>query len=267
MRSASGQWRHYAWQALRPANGSGELPSPLQLWESETTPAVWRFLRGSVARVGRPGRTVIVATVAFLLGVGVAAPRGAAGPDTLDRRERVKELERSLATQQAELALARIELERLRAVADFSTRYRIPAGLAASIHDIALAEGLDPWLAFQLVRVESGFSPTAVSPKGAVGLTQIMPSTAEALAPGISHDALFEPETNLRLGFRYLRYLIERYGGDLRLALLAYNRGPGTVDAIRSAGGDASNGYAEAVMGNRQPGGTLTARASVGASP
>src|SRR5690606_19816270 len=148
-----------------------------------------------------------------------------------------------------------------------STRYRIPAGLAASIHDIALAEGLDPWLAFQLVRVESGFSPTAVSPKGAVGLTQIMPSTAEALAPGISHDALFEPETNLRLGFRYLRYLIERYGGDLRLALLAYNRGPGTVDAIRSAGGDPSNGYAEAVMGNRQPGGTLTARASVGASP
>jgi soluble lytic murein transglycosylase-like protein len=52
----------------------------------------------------------------------------------------------------------------------------------------------------------------------------------------------------MRLGFRYLRQLTTQYDGDLRLALLAYNRGPTRVDSIRSAGGDPGNGYATAVM-------------------
>lgn len=264
---ASGQWRRRAMRTLRPAAGPAEIPSALERWESETTPAVRKFFRRSVARVGPRTRAIVLAVAAFLVGAGVSGSRGAAGPTGLEWRHQITELERALATQRAELELAQIELERLRAVSEYSTRYRIPADLAASIHDIALAEGIEPLLAFQLVRVESGFSPRAISSKGAVGLTQIMPSTAAELSPGVSYAALFDPETNLRLGFRYLIYLIDRYGGDLRLALLAYNRGPGTVDAIRSAGGDPSNGYARAVMGSRYPGGTVVARPAGAASP
>jgi soluble lytic murein transglycosylase-like protein len=59
---------------------------------------------------------------------------------------------------------------------------------------------------------------------------------------------LFQPETNLRVGFRYLRYLIDKYEGDTELALLAYNRGPGTVDRILDRGGDPDNGYATKVL-------------------
>ncbi|MDX1674604.1 MAG: lytic transglycosylase domain-containing protein, partial [Longimicrobiales bacterium] len=80
------------------------------------------------------------------------------------------------------------------------------------------------------------------------GYTQLMPATAFDLDPSLEYRDLFDRETNLRLGFRYLRWLIDRYDGDLRTALLAYNRGLGTVDSIRRAGGDPGNGYARAVM-------------------
>jgi soluble lytic murein transglycosylase-like protein len=70
-----------------------------------------------------------------------------------------------------------------------------------------------------------------------------MPSTAFWMQPGLKRDDLFERDTNLRLGFRYLRMMLEQYEGDLHLALLAYNRGPARVDGILRAGGDPSNGY------------------------
>ena len=153
----------------------------------------------------------------------------------------------ALRARQGELELARLELARVNRIVEFSGAHRVPADLAASIYDIALAEGIDPGVAFGLVRVESEFYPRALSSKGAVGLTQVMPSTATWLQPGIRYDALFERDTNLRLGFRYLRMLMEQYDGDLSLALLAYNRGPGTVDGILRNGRDPGNGYAQAV--------------------
>jgi soluble lytic murein transglycosylase-like protein len=153
-----------------------------------------------------------------------------------------------LQARQGELELVRMELNRLQDIMDYSRRYAIPADLAASINDIALAEGIDPAVAFQLVRVESGFYRRAISPVGAVGLAQLMPPTAFELDPNLRYADLFDRETNLRLGFRYLRQMIERYDGDLRLALLAYNRGPGTVDNILRVGGDPTNGYARAVL-------------------
>ena len=97
--------------------------------------------------------------------------------------------------------------------------------------------------------MESEFYPRAISPVGAVGLTQVMPSTAFAMNPSLQYKDLFDQETNLRLGFRYLRYMLEKYDGDLRLALLAYNRGPGRVDEIREAGGNPAYGYDRAVIG------------------
>jgi soluble lytic murein transglycosylase-like protein len=75
-----------------------------------------------------------------------------------------------------------------------------------------------------------------------------MPSTAFELQPGLDYLDLFDRDTNLRLGFRYLRRLMVHYGGDLRTALLAYNRGPTRVDEIRRRGVDPGNGYARAIM-------------------
>ena len=126
--------------------------------------------------------------------------------------------------------------------------YAIPGNLASSIAEAATEHGIDLDIAFGLVRAESSFRNGATSPVGAVGLTQLMPATARWLQPGVTRSALRDPETNLDIGFRYLRYLLEKYDGNEELALLAYNRGPGTVDRVLKRGGDPDNGYAEAVI-------------------
>jgi soluble lytic murein transglycosylase-like protein len=77
----------------------------------------------------------------------------------------------------------------------------------------------------------------------------VLPSTARwVLDRSEEPDALFERRTNLQAGVRYLRYLQERYDGDLRMALLAYNRGPGTVETVLDKGVDPDNGYADRVL-------------------
>ena len=120
--------------------------------------------------------------------------------------------------------------------------------LAESIYDLALEEKIDPDIAFGLVRTESEFKATAQSHVGAVGLTQLMPATARWMRPGTQVADLRKPEVNLSIGFRYLAELIDKYDGDKKLALLAYNRGPGTVDRVLKRGGDPDNGYAKAVF-------------------
>jgi soluble lytic murein transglycosylase-like protein len=99
----------------------------------------------------------------------------------------------------------------------------VPYG--AAIARAAERQQLDPFLVAAIVEVESGFRPAAVSPVGAVGLMQVMPQTFADLGGGDAAD----PATNLRLGCRYLRQLLDLYGGDLELALAAYNAGPGNV--------------------------------------
>ena len=95
----------------------------------------------------------------------------------------------------------------------------------------AAAAGIDPLLLLALVREESRYDPAAVSPAGAVGLAQLLPSTARALAGDVPTDAarLKDPTLNLTLGARYLRMQLDRFHGDLRLALAAYNAGPGNA--------------------------------------
>lgn len=225
------------------------MSSALIQWEQEQQSGWRKALRTGWSAVGMPLRGLILAGLAFTLGVYTASSSGGSGADSY-LNKRLREAEVALKARQGELELARMELDRVNSVMQYSAQYRIPADLAAKIYDIALAEGIEPGLAYRLVRVESGFYGGAISHKGAVGLTQVMPATARELDPTLAYSDLFHQETNLRLGFRYLRQMLEKYQGDMRLALLAYNRGPGTVDRIRREGGDPANGYERAVMGN-----------------
>lgn len=142
-----------------------------------------------------------------------------------------------------EATLLRAQLARANRIIGFSSEYDIPADLATTIFDVALSERLDPELAFRLVKLESNFNPRAVSRVGAIGLAQVMPSTAILYDRSVTRDDLYKPETNLRIGFQYLRRLIGLYGGDVRLALLAYNVGEAAVDRARAEGRNPLEGY------------------------
>ena len=158
----------------------------------------------------------------------------------------------ALEATRGELAVVRLQFERADAIIGYSMQYSITADLAAAIYDVALSEGVEPALAFSLVKTESNFNAAASSPAGAVGYTQILLSTARLYEPGLTKRQLFSRTTNLRLGFRYLRDLLERFEGgsdrQLELALLAYNRGPAKVQALLDAGRNPQNGYSTTVM-------------------
>jgi soluble lytic murein transglycosylase-like protein len=94
------------------------------------------------------------------------------------------------------------------------------------ISEGARRNGLREDLVRAVVQVESGFNPYARSPKGALGLMQLMPATIRQF--GVSNP--FNPVQNVDAGTRYLRQLLDRYANDERLALAAYNAGPATVD-------------------------------------
>ena len=157
-------------------------------------------------------------------------------------------LRAELDAARSELDLANAQLDRWHKIFSYSSQYRVGADLATSVYDIALAEGIEPELAFRLVRVESEFNERATSPVGAVGLTQLMLPTARYFKKGITRDELYDRDTNLRIGFRYLRTLVRDYKGNVQLALLAYNRGPQAVQNSRDKGLDPSNGYERVVM-------------------
>lgn len=94
------------------------------------------------------------------------------------------------------------------------------------IHGTALEYGIEPALVFGMVRAESRFNHRARSSAGARGLLQLMPGTAKSL--GVKDS--FNPRQNIRGGVSYLRQLIDRFGGNVVLALAGYNAGPGAVE-------------------------------------
>ena len=202
----------------------------------------------SKSLLARSGRVLAAGAIALVL--VAMADSGPARDELLAEIERLQD---QLTARQGELELARIHLDRLTAIVSQSARHDIPADLASAIYDTAIEEGVEPRLAFSLVRVESRFTDDAISSAGAIGLTQVMPSTAFWLDPSVRYDDLFRGETNLRLGFRYLNQMIRQYHGQLDLALLAYNRGPTRVDSIIRAGGNPSNGYERAVLRGAAP--------------
>jgi soluble lytic murein transglycosylase-like protein len=120
---------------------------------------------------------------------------------------------------------------KLLAFFDISPGYKL---VKQHLRDASTKLSIDYELLQALIVAESGFNSTAVSPKGAVGLMQIMPATAERY--GLVGDAklsieqkLFDPQTNIRIGARYLSDLIRMFPGQLDLAVASYNAGEGAV--------------------------------------
>jgi soluble lytic murein transglycosylase-like protein len=102
------------------------------------------------------------------------------------------------------------------------------ADIRTIVREIAASEQVSAQLLEAVIAVESDYNPRAVSRKGAQGLMQLMPATAERF--GVVDP--FDPRQNVRAGARYLKQLLELFGGELRLALAAYNAGEQAV--IRS---------------------------------
>jgi soluble lytic murein transglycosylase-like protein len=105
----------------------------------------------------------------------------------------------------------------------------VPPQYASALAQAAASANISPSLLAALVWQESRWNPSAISPKGAIGLAQLMPATARNL--GVNPA---DPVANLNGGARYLRQLLNQFDGDVEMALAAYNAGPGRV---RSSGG------------------------------
>jgi soluble lytic murein transglycosylase len=122
---------------------------------------------------------------------------------------------------------------------DWYVRMRYPLRFEAIVRTHAANYDLDPALVAAVIYTESKFDPVRRSPAGAVGLMQLLPSTAQGIADRtggaqFTEADLVDPEVNIRYGCWYLRHLRERYRGHPdagRLALAAYNAGQGNVDA------------------------------------
>jgi soluble lytic murein transglycosylase len=125
---------------------------------------------------------------------------------------------------------------------DWSRRLAHPLNYEETIAYEAERSHLDPYLVAAVINVESGFRPSRVSKAGAVGLMQVLPSTAVEVARApdgakLSAKELAEPKVNIHAGVRYLARLMKRYGGDESAALAAYNAGSRHADRWTGAAG------------------------------
>ena len=138
------------------------------------------------------------------------------------------EPERAFDPRQRDAVAERLDRRGRRMTPDERRRVVDTIMLASREHDVS------PQLVLAVIEIESGYNPHAVSPVGAMGLMQLMPRTGAEVAERTRDrwrgtSTLFEPEANIRLGVAYLRELIDRYD-SIRVALAAYNWGPGRID-------------------------------------
>lgn len=166
-------------------------------------------LAAAVARVEEL-RSLAATTPAVLRGATIGATTGAGFAASLE----------------AALSSARVP-PAVAASADAAATALVPHSAYDPLISVAAArEGVDPALVRAVVRHESGFDPDATSRAGAMGLMQLMPETARSL--GVTDP--YDPVQSIDGGTRFLRQLLERFGGDVRLAVAAYNAGPGAIE-------------------------------------
>lgn len=187
---------------------------------------------------------VVLATGLFLILSFNSAPSGSAVPSAppafdLEELQALEEIERWLTgtrdgfeaitprdlTRAASSRPLAFELFRDYTEEEIRRQRLLGVPYGDEISELAARHDVDGLLLAALVEVESGFRPDVVSPQGAVGLMQVMPTTGSSYGAG----DLMDPETNLTVGTRYFADLLDRYGGSLDLALAAYNAGPGNV--------------------------------------
>jgi soluble lytic murein transglycosylase len=207
-----------------------------------------------------PARTVAAPTHEELARLGQDADAVEAAEDSLDARPGRRDLRvvRLLAETYGRLGAVRrsvayAEEALAGGVRDQAVwRLAYPKTYWPEVAPAAQAAGIDPLLLLALVREESRYDALVISPARAVGLAQILPTTAQAMTgdPSLTVHRLKDPATNLTLGARYLRLQLDRFDGDLRLALAAYNAGPGAARRWRNLDADPDYfiekiGYAE----------------------
>ena len=110
-------------------------------------------------------------------------------------------------------------------------KMRYPLSYEAIVEKYAFDHKVDKYLVYSIIRAESFYDKDAVSKKGACGLMQITPDTASWIAEKLemkdfSQEDLFDPEKNIMMGVWYFKYLLERFDGDVKVAIAAYNAGP-----------------------------------------
>jgi soluble lytic murein transglycosylase-like protein len=173
--------------------------------------------------------------LATLLGSAWADPKGSvpAKPTALDlQRESIRQQRQSLRQQlgiKVEATISDFEfLTPITPLAVSNCPALDPEEVDSLIADAAKKQSLSPQLIRAVMRQESAFKPCAVSIKGAQGLMQLMPATAAQLH--VSDP--FDPEQNVQAGAMFLKQLLKKYNGDLRLALVAYNAGSSRADQL-----------------------------------
>jgi soluble lytic murein transglycosylase-like protein len=102
------------------------------------------------------------------------------------------------------------------------------ATIRKKLRTVAMELGLSPRLALSMAKVESGYDHRAVSPKGAIGVLQLLPRYV-CQEYDVTPDMLFDPEVNIRIGLEYMKWLLMRFDENLDLSLAAYNAGPRRV--------------------------------------
>lgn len=130
-------------------------------------------------------------------------------------------------------------------VVDYYSRIRIDSS-NPKWKLIETPEDMTHWM-LSLITVESVGDTYAVSSSGALGLTQLLLSTAQMYSPEVTRNDLFDPEINVDIAFQHLSYLLNKYSGNLLVAFDAWNRGEGRVDRLRRAGQGTGNGFARKV--------------------
>ncbi|HET6278480.1 MAG TPA: lytic transglycosylase domain-containing protein [Candidatus Polarisedimenticolia bacterium] len=201
-----------------------------------------------------------------LLGIALLITGFEVGTRYQARQDLPGQTQRLVEVQKERLASLREDSSRLQTeitVREFLARERITLpratveDIAGSIHDASGRYEVPPEMILAVIRIESAFNTEALSHKGAVGLMQLLPSTAEQIARELSIDwtgeeILRDPSANIAMGTYYLTKLLGRFN-DLSVALAAYNHGPTRIANLAEARATLPMGYTQKVLNHYSP--------------